>query len=113
MDMLCELIESMQGVCRHSSFIFYALALYYGIPVRILKSDHGIHQWCEYSLDGHSWKQFENTDLDIQQRRKEVPYTYNVSPQITDRSVKWTKSSIRESIAEQAETTNKKFDPHL
>ena len=49
-NLLIRLIKSQQGSCRHRSEAFYALALYFGIAVRMISSK--CHRWVEVSADG-------------------------------------------------------------
>ncbi len=57
-DLLMNLIEQRKGSCRHRTWSAYALASYFGLPVKIIRSD--CHQWIEYSLDGRrSWHTME------------------------------------------------------
>ena len=55
--MMINIIARRKGVCRHQSWCFYSLAAYFGISVRLVDSGtFGLHEWCEYSLDGRLWQ---------------------------------------------------------
>ena len=70
LDLLMEMLVTRQGQCRHQSWCFYALAAYYGIPVRLMSSEeYGRHEWCEFSLDGQYWHTVNLTYTARQQDR--------------------------------------------
>ncbi len=104
-ELLVEIIQLRRGVCRHQAQCFYALASYFGIPVRIIHSNVGNHKWCEYALDGYSW---HPTQLSYQANEKS---TYIVRPPNEKKDCKAVTGL--EDIAEELRRKNQKLESKL
>ena len=95
-NLLIQLIKNKQGSCRHRSEAFYALAWYFGIPVKMVISD--CHKWVEASTDdGRTWEKYDLGGADHEDTTMKIVSVNNIP---MGKSVKLSRSVLKNMLGD-------------